>query len=131
MHTEYVCYPVTIIMHLRNVYSLHGGGFIIRFFRYHILHIRVSPHIQDSTYVVALSSFSSSSYVHIIFLKTLLFFQKVYVHTLLSFSSLLLSFLLSSGPSETGGLAPSKNQTVVAVHYIKIPQGGKGTERDE
>ncbi len=26
MHTEYVCYPVTIIMHLRNVYSLHGGA---------------------------------------------------------------------------------------------------------
>ncbi len=43
-----------------------------------------------------------------------------------SFSSLLLSFLLSSGPSETGGLAPAKNRTVVAVHYIKIPQGGKG-----
>lgn len=55
MHTEYVCYPVTIIMHLRNVYSLHGGAlgglsYVLSGTTFYI-HIRVSPHIQDSTYV--------------------------------------------------------------------------------
>lgn len=99
MHTEYVCYPVTIIMHLRNVYSLHGGalgGYIIRFFRYHILHIRVSPHIQDSTYVC-----SSAQLFQLFLLCTYYIFKTIiilskstsYVHTLLL---ILLLFLLFS-----------------------------------